>query len=45
VEHLGLDVPGYDPSAYSDLVSGAPARVPSAQGDRSTASWNRVGRD
>jgi outer membrane protein len=24
VEHLGLDVPGYDPSAYSDLVSGAP---------------------
>jgi outer membrane protein len=45
VEHLGLDVPGYDPSAYSDLVSGAPARVPSAQGDQLDRIMNRVGRD
>jgi outer membrane protein len=45
VEHLGLDVPGYDPSAYSDLVSGAPARVPSAQGDRLDRIMDRVGRD
>jgi outer membrane protein len=45
VERLGLDVPGYDPSAYSDLVSGAPARVPSAQGDRLDRIMDRVGRD
>jgi outer membrane protein len=45
VEHLGLDVPGYDPSAYSDLVSGAPVRVPSAQGDRLDRIMERVGRD
>jgi outer membrane protein len=45
VEHLGLDVPGYDPSVYSDLVSGAPVRVPSVQGDRLDRIMNRVGRD
>jgi outer membrane protein len=45
VQHLGLDVPGYDPGAYSDLVSGAPARVPSVQGDRLDRIMNRVGRD
>jgi outer membrane protein len=45
VEHLDLDVPGYDPAAYSDLVSGAPARVPSVQGDRLDRIMERVGRD
>ncbi|MCU4653935.1 TolC family outer membrane protein [Roseibacterium sp. SDUM158016] len=45
VEHLDLDVPGYDPSAYSDLVSGAPARVPSAQGERLDRILGRTGRD
>jgi outer membrane protein len=45
VERLGLDVPGYDPAAYSDLVSGAPARVRSAQGDRLDRIMERVGRD
>jgi outer membrane protein len=45
VEHLDLDVPGYDPAAYSDLVSGAPARVPSVQGDRLDRILERVGRD
>ena len=45
VERLGLDVPGYDPAAYSDLVSGAPARVRSVQGDRLDRIMERVGRD
>ena len=37
--------PGYDPAAYSDLVSGAPARVRSVQGDRLDRIMERVGRD
>lgn len=45
VDHLALDVPGYDPAIYSDLVSGAPARVPSVQGERLDRILNRVGRD
>jgi outer membrane protein len=45
VERLGLEVPGYDPAAYSDLVSGAPGRVRSAQGDRLDRIMDRVGRD
>jgi outer membrane protein len=45
VGHLGLNVPGYDPSEYSDLVSGAPARVRSVQGDRLDRIMGRVGRD
>jgi outer membrane protein len=45
VERLGLEVPGYDPAAYSDLVSGAPGRVCSAQGDRLDRIMDRVGRD
>ncbi len=45
VEHLGLDVPGYDPSVYSDLVDGAPVRVPSVQGERLDSVMQRLGRD
>jgi outer membrane protein len=45
VENLDLDVPGYDPSVYYDLVDGAPARVPSVQGQRLDSVMQRLGRD
>jgi outer membrane protein len=45
VENLDLDVPGYDPSVYHDLVDGAPARVPSVQGQRLDSVMQRLGRD
>ena len=45
VEHLDLDVPRYDPQAYSDAFQNAPARLPSAQGDRLDSLLQRLGRD
>ena len=44
-EHLGLDVPAYDPAAYAEMFSGAPARVQSPQGARLDAVLERLGRD
>lgn len=45
VEHLDLDVPGYDPTVYGNLVAGAPARVRSIQGDRLDSVMQRLGRE
>lgn len=45
VSHLGLDVPTYDPAAYGDTFHGAPARVPSAQGEQLDRLLERVGRE
>lgn len=45
VSHLHLPVPEYDPEAYSDAFSNAPARVQSEQGDRLDAVLQRIGRD
>lgn len=45
VEHLELDVPEYDPTAYYNAVSNAPARSPSVQGDRLDAVLERLGRE
>jgi outer membrane protein len=45
VEQLGLDVPGYDPSVYADMVAGAPVRVRSIQGDRLDSVMQRLGRE
>jgi outer membrane protein len=45
VEHLGLDVPGYDPSAYSDLVSGRPPRSERTGRPARPDHGTRVGRD
>jgi outer membrane protein len=44
VEHLDLDVPGYDPTIYHDLVDGAPVSVPSVQGQRLDSVLERFGR-
>lgn len=43
VEHLGLGVPTYDPSAYYNAVESAPARL-SPQGERLDRVLNRLGR-
>ena len=45
VSNLGLPVPQYDPEAYADAYSNAPARIPSEQGDRLDAVLERIGRD
>ncbi|MEM9319748.1 MAG: TolC family outer membrane protein [Pseudomonadota bacterium] len=45
VSELHLPVPQYDPEAYSDAFSNAPARVTSEQGDRLDAVLERIGRD
>ncbi len=45
VGHLDLDVPGYDPSVYYDLVDDAPVNVPSVQGSRLDSVLQRTGRD
>ncbi|MFW5641574.1 MAG: TolC family outer membrane protein [Roseicyclus sp.] len=45
VEHLDLDVPGYDPGEYGNIVAGAPARVRSVQGDRLDSLMQRIGRE
>ena len=45
VSNLGLPVQQYDPEAYSDAFSNAPARVQSDQGDRLDAVLQRIGRD
>ncbi len=45
VENLRLSVPEYDPSAYADLVSGAPSRFNSPQGAQLDSLLQRVGRD
>ncbi|MDG4648527.1 TolC family outer membrane protein [Roseibacterium sp. SDUM158017] len=45
VRHLDLDVPGYDPSVYYDLVDDAPTSVPSVQGQRLDSVLGRIGRD
>jgi outer membrane protein len=45
VEHLGLDVPGYDPSVYYNIVANAPPRVRSIQGDRLDSLLQRIGRE
>lgn len=44
VEHLGLDVPEYDVTAYYDAVSGAPMRSISERGERLDAVLERLGR-
>lgn len=45
VEHLNLDVPSYNPQAYSDAFQNAPARLQSVQGDRLDSLMQRIGRD
>ncbi len=45
VEHLELDVPEYDPTAYYNAVSGAPMRPISRQGQQLDAVLDRLGRD
>jgi outer membrane protein len=45
VEHLDLDVPGYDPAPIPTSSPARPARVPSVQGDRLDRIMERVGRD
>ncbi|MGI3186804.1 TolC family outer membrane protein [Nioella aestuarii] len=45
VEHLGLDVPEYDPTEYYNAVSGAPMRPISRQGQQLDAVLDRLGRD
>ncbi|MBC6437102.1 MAG: TolC family outer membrane protein [Rhodobacteraceae bacterium] len=45
VEHLGLDVPQYDPGAYTNAFINAPQRVPSLQGARLDAVLERLGRN
>lgn len=44
-DHLGLSVERYDPSAYYNLVSNAPAISPSAQGGRLDSVLRRFGRN
>lgn len=44
VSNLGLDVPEYDPAAYADLFSNAPARVQSVQGDQLDSLLERFNR-
>ncbi len=45
VQNLHLPVPEYDPAAYANLFSNAPARVNSPQGAQLDAVLERVGRD
>ena len=45
VSNLDLPVPEYDPEAYTDAFSNAPARINSEQGDRLDAVLQRIGRD
>lgn len=45
VEHLGLNVPEYDPTAYYNAVSNGPARGLSVQGDRLDSVLDRLGRE
>lgn len=45
VENLHLPVAEYDPTAYSNEFSNAPARIPSEQGDRLDALLERLGRN
>lgn len=45
VSNLGLPVPEYNPEAYADAFSNAPARINSEQGDRLDAVLQRIGRD
>jgi len=44
VEHLGLQVPEYDPAAYAELFGRAPARFASPQGAQLDSVLQRVGR-
>lgn len=45
VEHLGLDVPEYDVTAYHEAVSGAPMRPITQRGEQLDAILERYGRD
>ncbi|MBF9036538.1 TolC family outer membrane protein [Rhodobacterales bacterium HKCCE2091] len=45
VDNLDLPVPEYDPAAYSNAYSNAPARVTSEQGARLDAVLDRLGRN
>ena len=45
VEHLNLDVPEYDPTAYYDAVNRAPIHTPTVRGERLDAVLDRLGRD
>lgn len=45
VEHLDLNVPEYDPTAYFNAVRNAPARSLSVQGDRLDSVLERLGRE
>ncbi|WP_071674171.1 TolC family outer membrane protein [Nioella nitratireducens] len=45
VEHLGLDVPEYDPTAYYNTVSSAPMRNPTTRGAQLDAVLDRMGRN
>ncbi|WP_158599053.1 TolC family outer membrane protein [Rhodophyticola porphyridii] len=45
VEHLNLDVPQYDPTAYSNAFGNAPTRSVSVRGQRLDGVLERIGRD
>lgn len=45
VSNLHLNVPEYDPAAYSDLFSNAPSRINSPQGEQLDSMLERIGRD
>ncbi|MEM6610203.1 MAG: TolC family outer membrane protein [Pseudomonadota bacterium] len=45
VSNLGLPVDEYDPEAYAEAFSNAPARITSEQGERLDAILSRIGRD
>lgn len=45
VEHLGLDVPAYDPAAYTDSFGDGPVRTPSLRGERLDGVLERIGRE
>lgn len=45
VEHLGLDVPRYDPAAYYDAVRSAPLGKPSVQGEKLDRVMKSLGKE
>ncbi|MBF9044062.1 TolC family outer membrane protein [Rhodobacterales bacterium HKCCE4037] len=45
VQNLRLNVPEYDPTAYSDMFSNAPSRISSPQGQQLDSMLERIGRD
>ena len=45
VDHLDLDVPQYDPSAYYNAYGSGPPRSPTVRGDRLDSVLERLGRE